>query len=47
MAFVMGGVKGDLFNEFEEMCCKAYNLIRKYGNFLINIFRLMLSAGIY
>jgi hypothetical protein len=29
------------------MCCKAYNLIRKYGNFLINIFRLMLSAGIY
>lgn len=32
---------------FENMCCKAYNLIRKHGHFFINIFRMMLSAGIY
>lgn len=28
------------------MCCKGYNLIRKHGHFIINMFKLMLSAGI-
>ena len=27
------------------MCCKAYNILRKEGNKLINLFLLMLSAG--
>ena len=27
------------------MCCKAYNTLRKEGNKLINLFLLMLSAG--
>jgi phosphatidylinositol-4,5-bisphosphate 3-kinase len=46
MAFVMGGREGKLFKKFEEHCTTAYNLVRKHGVFLINIFLLMLSAGI-
>lgn len=45
MAFVMGGKDGKLFKKFESHCTEAYNLIRKHGNFLINIFLLMISAG--
>ncbi len=47
MAFVMGGREGKLFKKFEEHCTTAYNLVRKHGVFLINIFLLMLSAGIW
>ncbi|KRX10773.1 Protein kinase-like domain [Pseudocohnilembus persalinus] len=46
MCYVMGGTGGELYKSFEEMCCKGYNLIRKHGHFIINIFKLMLSAGI-
>lgn len=45
MCYVMGGTEGDRYKEFEKMCCKAYNLIRKHGHFIINMFKLMLSAG--
>ncbi|EGR27401.1 phosphatidylinositol- -diphosphate 3-kinase, putative [Ichthyophthirius multifiliis] len=45
MAFVMGGKDGTLFKKFEEYCTQAYNLVRKQGNFIINIFLLMLEAG--
>ncbi len=45
MAFVLGGKEGKLFKKFEDYCTKAYNLIRKNGNFLISIFMMMLSAG--
>ncbi|KAL4490435.1 hypothetical protein ABPG72_002645 [Tetrahymena utriculariae] len=45
MAFVMGGKDGNLFRKFEEYCTQAYNLVRKSGNFIINIFLLMLEAG--
>ena len=31
--------------EFEEDCCNAYNILRKEGDKLINLFLLMLSAG--
>ena len=37
--------KSELFLEFEEDCCKAYNILRKNGDQLINLFLLMLSAG--
>lgn len=33
------------FLEFEELCCLAYNILRKKGNELINLFLIMLSAG--
>lgn len=45
MAFVMGGQQDKRFLEFENLCCRAYNSIRRHGHFLINIFKLMLSAG--
>ncbi len=45
MAVVMEGKKSDKFKEFEDYCTKAYNLVRKQGYFLINIFMMMLSAG--
>lgn len=44
MEFVLLGNKND-YSDFEDKCCKAYNLIRKHGNFFVNIFRMMLSAG--
>lgn len=37
--------KSKEFKIFEEDCCKAYNILRKEGNKLINLFLLMLSAG--
>ena len=33
------------FQLFEKLCCKAYNIIRKEGHRLINMFLIMLSAG--
>ena len=45
MAYVMGG-KGDKpFNDFVELCGKAFNCLRRRGNELINLFRLMIPAG--
>ncbi|KAL4450532.1 hypothetical protein ABPG74_019430 [Tetrahymena malaccensis] len=44
MEYVMLEEKED-YEAFEKYCCQAYNLIRKHGNFFINIFRMMLSAG--
>ncbi|KAL4497869.1 hypothetical protein ABPG72_000624 [Tetrahymena utriculariae] len=46
MAFVMGGKDSAEFKNFTDYCTQAYNLIRKQGNFIINIFLLMLDAGI-
>lgn len=45
MAFVLGGKDAANFKTFEDLCTKAYNLVRKHGNFLISIFMMMLSAG--
>jgi phosphatidylinositol-4,5-bisphosphate 3-kinase len=45
MAFVMGGREGDLFKKFQTDCTNAYNMVRKHGHFLINIFLMNLSAG--
>ena len=30
---------------FEKLCCKAYNILRKEGHRFINMFLIMLSAG--
>lgn len=46
MAFVLGGSGSPLFKEFEQLCCKAYNLLRKHSNLLITLFSLMLQCGI-
>lgn len=45
MAYVMDGKDGYRFQFFKEYCCKAYNYVRKHGKRLINLFLLMISAG--
>ena len=44
--FQDGMYKSDLFIQFEKDCCEAYNIIRKEGHKLINLFLLMMSAGL-
>lgn len=46
MAFVLGGSNSPLFKEFEQLCCRAYNVLRKHSNLLITLFSLMLQCGI-
>lgn len=42
MAFVMG----DKFQMFVDLCCKAYNIVRKNSFLFLNLFGMMLSTGI-
>ena len=35
----------DDFRKFQDMCCRAYNLLRHNSNKIINLFLIMLSAG--
>ena len=37
--------KSKNFIKFEKLCCKAYNILRKEGHKFINMFLIMLSAG--
>jgi len=46
MAYILGGSSSALFKEFEQLCCRAYNVLRKQSNLLINLFSLMLQCGI-
>ena len=34
------------FHDFVDLCCKGFNLVRKNGNLLLNLFALMASSGI-
>mmetsp|Transcript_5059 Transcript_5059/g.11040 ORF Transcript_5059/g.11040 Transcript_5059/m.11040 type:complete len:1146 (-) Transcript_5059:375-3812(-) len=45
LAFAMGGKKSKKYAEFEELCCKAYNILRRHAHVFINLFSLMLSTG--
>ncbi|XP_074660080.1 phosphatidylinositol 4-phosphate 3-kinase C2 domain-containing subunit alpha-like [Tubulanus polymorphus] len=48
MAYVING--GDKpsqkFQEFVDLCCQAFNVIRRQGNMFLNLIRLMTDAGI-
>jgi len=48
MVYVING--GDKptqkYHDFVDLCCKAFNIIRKNGNLLLNLFALMESSGI-
>ncbi|XP_057702074.1 phosphatidylinositol 4-phosphate 3-kinase C2 domain-containing subunit beta isoform X2 [Corythoichthys intestinalis] len=48
MAYVING--GDKpssrFHDFVDLCCEAYNLIRKHTHLFLNLLALMLSCGI-
>eukprot|EP00742_Colponemidia_sp_Colp-10_P008512 GILJ01009223.1.p1 GENE.GILJ01009223.1~~GILJ01009223.1.p1 ORF type:complete len:1276 (-),score=194.08 GILJ01009223.1:210-4037(-) len=43
---VMGDLQSLPYKQFENMCVQAYNLTRKYSDLFINLFLLMISAGI-
>jgi len=45
-AYVMGGRDSKDFLKFVDICCKAYNVLRKHANVFINLFAMMLSTGI-
>jgi phosphatidylinositol-4,5-bisphosphate 3-kinase len=48
MAYVVSEdrtAKSKPYAEFEGICCRAYNELRKQGNLLITLFTLMLPAG--
>ncbi|KAJ1529587.1 hypothetical protein ONE63_006357 [Megalurothrips usitatus] len=48
MAYVING--GDKpsakFHHFVDLCCQAFNIVRKHGNLILNMFGLMASSGI-
>ncbi|XP_037108358.1 phosphatidylinositol 4-phosphate 3-kinase C2 domain-containing subunit beta isoform X1 [Syngnathus acus] len=48
MAYVING--GDKpssrFHDFVDLCCEAYNIIRKHAHLFVNLLGLMLSCGI-
>jgi len=46
MADILGPLDKPLFKEFEVLCGKAFNILRKNANLLITLFSLMLSCGI-
>lgn len=47
MAYVInGGDKPSLkFQNFVDICCSAFNIVRKHGDLLLHIFALMASSG--
>jgi len=48
MAYVMGGEKYKKslqFKNFKELCCRAFNALRKHACLLENLFVLMVAAG--
>jgi hypothetical protein len=40
-AYVMGGKDSKDFMKFVDLCCKAYNILRKYANVFINLFAMV------
>ncbi|XP_011867449.1 PREDICTED: phosphatidylinositol 4-phosphate 3-kinase C2 domain-containing subunit beta isoform X4 [Vollenhovia emeryi] len=48
MAYVING--GDKpsakFHHFVDLCCQAFNIVRKHGNLILHLFGLMTSSGI-
>ncbi|KAH3757054.1 phosphatidylinositol 3-kinase [Pelomyxa schiedti] len=45
-AHVMGGTDTQMFELFTETCCNAFNIIRRYANLFISLFKLMIGTGI-
>jgi phosphatidylinositol kinase/protein kinase (PI-3 family) len=45
-AAVFGGPNGDRYEEFCQVCCDAYNCLRKENQLIVSLFRLMISSGL-
>jgi len=45
-ANVLGGKNSPVYKKFEDICCQAYNLVRKNSILFINLFYTMLSVGL-
>merc|ERR1711865_567714 len=45
MAEVMGGKGSETFVRFENMCCDAFNILRTHGSLFLNLFILVIPAG--
>jgi phosphatidylinositol-4,5-bisphosphate 3-kinase len=46
MAHVLGSVEGAAFRDFVQYCVTAYNTLRKHGNLLLLLFKLMIACGL-
>ena len=45
-AAVFGGANGQRYEEFCQVCCNAYNALRRESQLIISLFRLMISSGL-
>jgi len=45
-AAILGGTKDPCFQKFVDVCCTAYNILRKHAPTFINLFQMMLCTGI-
>jgi len=43
--FLMGGKESENYNNFNDLCGKAYNALRKYAHYFISLFKLVSCLG--